>query len=86
MLVRIYDYAVMQSHLLPQLHKSIMVNLKFPSDMCLSSLGLMNADIESLRDRIAYGYTKVVYPLEAYAKEYDRFIEFYTLDVDEYIE
>lgn len=85
-MINLFDSTIRASHSIKQVHPMYLPNLKFPEDLCLSSLGLLSDHICELRERIRVGFEKAVIPLLAYAKAYDCYLPFFTLDVPEFIE
>lgn len=85
-LLKLYDGALRQTHTINQVHPFLLSNLRFPPDLYLSSVGLLDEEVCELRERFLTGYKKAIIPLKAYAKEYDVHLELYTLDVAAYIE
>lgn len=85
-MINIYDTTIRLSHTIKQVHPMFLPNLRFPEDLCLSSLGLLSEHISELRERIRLGYAKALIPLFAYAKAYDVHIQLFVLDVNDYIE
>lgn len=84
-MLRLYDYAVKETHSINQVHPMLLKYLKFPADLYLSSVGLLDKDVCALRERMLRGYHKAVIPLIAYAAEYKVHLEFYTLNTTEFV-
>uniref|UniRef100_A0A1Y1N5M7 Dynein heavy chain 1, axonemal n=2 Tax=Photinus pyralis TaxID=7054 RepID=A0A1Y1N5M7_PHOPY len=84
-LLSLYDSAIKLTHGVNQVHPSLLKHLKFPSDLYLSSVGLLDKDVCDLRERMLKGYEKAIIPLLAYAETYSVHMELYTLDVTTYI-
>ncbi|XP_076380684.1 dynein axonemal heavy chain 1 [Megalopta genalis] len=85
-IVNLYDSAVASSHQIRQIHPFLLPSLKFPNDIFLSSVGLLDENVCRIRDRIKSAYQKSVIPLKAYAAEFHRFLELFNLDVAQYVE
>lgn len=73
------------SHKIPQVEPMLMEKLKYAEDLILSSIGLQEAEICTLRDRLLTSISKAVIPLVAYCREYDRHATLFALSVDDYI-
>ncbi|KAK5644094.1 hypothetical protein RI129_007939 [Pyrocoelia pectoralis] len=84
-LLNLYDTAVSMTHYVNQVHPSLLKHLKFPSDLYLSSVGLLDKDVCALRERLLRGYDKAIIPLFAYAATYSVHMELYTLNINAYI-
>lgn len=74
------------THTIQQVHPSLLGLLKFPQDLCLSSVGLLDLDVCALRERMLKGYEKAIIPLIAYAAEYVVHLELYTLEINVFLE
>ncbi|PSN46069.1 hypothetical protein C0J52_02287, partial [Blattella germanica] len=83
-LIQLYDNPIIQSHGVKQMHPFLMTNLKFAKDLFLSSVGLIEAAVVDMRERIRTGIQHAIIPLNAYSKEYYRHMELWKLDVVEY--
>ncbi|XP_060831781.1 dynein axonemal heavy chain 1-like [Bombus pascuorum] len=85
-IVALYDNALAACHQIRQLHPFLLPKLKFPADLFLSSVGLLEDEVCKVRDRLTIAYKKSTIPLRAYAKEYSRYQSFFNLDIPRYIE
>ncbi|XP_044254832.1 dynein axonemal heavy chain 1-like isoform X2 [Tribolium madens] len=85
-LLRLYDTALTFTHKIKQVHPFLLKNLNFPHDLMLSSIGLLAEEVVSVRERFLLAYKKALIPLRAFAKEFDIYIELFTLDVKDYVE
>lgn len=72
-------------HQIRQVHPFLLRNLKFPANLLLCSVGLLEKSVCDVRDRLDLLYTKAIIPLKAYANEYQKYLEFYMLPVAQYI-
>lgn len=85
MLLKLYDTALAKTHEIRQVHPYLLQKLNFPSDLTLSSLGLLSEEVVSVRERFLLAYKKAVIPLKAFAKEFDIYLDLFRLDVKDYI-
>ncbi|XP_075235019.1 sterile affecting ciliogenesis [Lycorma delicatula] len=85
-IVHAFDTAILFSHRIPQVHPLVLEKLAFSEDLILSSVGLIEELVSSLRKRLDLAIRSAIIPLIAYCHEYDRHSSLYALDVDEYIE
>ncbi|XP_043259684.1 dynein axonemal heavy chain 1-like [Colletes gigas] len=85
-IVSLYDNALAMCHQVRQVHPFLLPALKFPSDLFMSSVGLLEDHVCHVRDRLKLAYQKSVIPLKAYAREYHRFLDLFNLDVANYVE
>jgi len=84
-LLKLFDEVLKQTHQIRQVHPLLLSNLRFPRDLCLSSVGLMAEEVCQIRNRFLLAYQKACIPLKAYAKEFDGHVNLYTLNIPEYI-
>ncbi|KAL1506671.1 hypothetical protein ABEB36_005994 [Hypothenemus hampei] len=84
-LLRLFDEALKQTHQIRQVHPFLLSNLRFPPDLCLSSVGLLADEVCEIRNRFLLAYEKACIPLKAYAKEFDIHVNLYTLNIADYI-
>ncbi|XP_017768545.1 PREDICTED: dynein heavy chain 1, axonemal-like [Nicrophorus vespilloides] len=84
-LLRMYDSAIIGTHSIKQVHPMLLVKLKFPNDLYLSSVGLLDSYVCEMRERFLLGYNKAVIPVQAYAKTYEIFMEFYNMNMNAYL-
>ncbi|XP_026674744.1 dynein heavy chain 1, axonemal-like [Ceratina calcarata] len=85
-IIELYDNALVLCHQIRQVHPFLLPELKFPSDVFLSSVGLLEYQVCIIRNRLRIAYEKSTIPLKAYAQEYSRYQTFFNLNVTEYIE
>ncbi|XP_025602682.2 dynein axonemal heavy chain 1-like [Athalia rosae] len=84
-IINLFDNALAMCHQIRQVHPFLLRHLKFPSDLLLCSVGLMEQHVCQVRDRLNILYTKALIPLNAYAREFQKYLEFYVLPVQQYI-
>nr|XP_012140860.1 PREDICTED: dynein heavy chain 1, axonemal [Megachile rotundata] len=85
-IVAMYDNALSLCHQIKQLHVFLLPALKFPPDLFLSSVGLLEEHVCQIRERLKIAYRKSTILLRAYAVEFLSYLEFYNLNVAQYIE
>ncbi|KAG5675313.1 hypothetical protein PVAND_005224 [Polypedilum vanderplanki] len=86
-IIEIFEQAVLITHEIPQIDPFLMENLKFDkSNLKLSSIGLLDYEIQSQILYLRQCYKKCFIPLFAYARQYKKFTELKLLNVFEYIE
>ncbi|ENN83116.1 hypothetical protein YQE_00523, partial [Dendroctonus ponderosae] len=84
-LLKLFDEALTQTHQIRQVHPLLLSNLRFPPDLCLSSVGLLAEEVCNVRNRFLLAYEKACIPLRAYAKEFDVHVNLYSLIISDYI-
>ncbi|KAL6436551.1 hypothetical protein ACFW04_004787 [Cataglyphis niger] len=85
-IVDLLNNSLSQCHQIKQVHPFLLPFLKFPKDLYLSSVGLLEKEVCKVRDRLRTAYQKSVIPLIAYSSEYQQYLEFYKLNVEKYVE
>lgn len=80
------DNSLRQCHEIKQVHPFLLPFLKFPEDLYLGSVGLMEKHVCEVRSRLITAYRKSVIPLRAYAREYQQYLEIHKLNVEKYVE
>lgn len=85
-LVKLFDDTLLLTHEIRQLHPFLLKNLRFPKDLCLSSVGLLSNEVCVVRERLLTAYRKSNIPLRAFAKAFDVHLEFFNLNNIEYVE
>ncbi|XP_044749962.1 dynein axonemal heavy chain 1-like [Coccinella septempunctata] len=84
-LLKLYDNGIRQTHFIKQVHPYLLPNLRFPEDLCLSSVGLLSEEVSSVRDRFVLAYKKALIPLKAYAKKFFAYLDLFNRDINAYI-
>ncbi|KAK2581762.1 hypothetical protein KPH14_002241 [Odynerus spinipes] len=85
-IIFIFDNSLTLCHQIRQVHPFLLLYLKFPTELFLSSVGLLEERVCRIRDRLSHIYHKAAIPLKAYAKEYYKHLALFELDVVKYIE
>nr|XP_034195945.1 dynein heavy chain 1, axonemal-like [Osmia lignaria] len=85
-IITLYDNALTLCHQIRQINPFLLPALKFPPDLFLSSVGLLEGYVCQIRDRLKIAYQKCSMILKAYVKEYTAYLDFYNLKVAEYIQ
>uniref|UniRef100_A0A8D1UYI8 Dynein axonemal heavy chain 1 n=1 Tax=Sus scrofa TaxID=9823 RepID=A0A8D1UYI8_PIG len=80
-LLNLFDKGILATHAVPQLEKLVMEDIFISGDPLLESVGLHEPLVEELRAVIANALHKAMIPLQAYAKEYRRYLELNNSDV-----
>uniref|UniRef100_H0V0D2 Dynein axonemal heavy chain 1 n=1 Tax=Cavia porcellus TaxID=10141 RepID=H0V0D2_CAVPO len=80
-LLNIFDKGILATHSVPQLEKLVMEDLFISGDPLLESVGLHEPLVEELRAIIVNAMHKAMIPLQAYAKEYRKYLELNNSDV-----
>lgn len=75
----------MMCHKVKNPRATLLPGLIFPPESYLSATGLLDDAVCDIRARLTQAYQRVLIPLRGYAREFDKYIEFYKMDIDEYI-
>ncbi|XP_004631750.1 dynein heavy chain 1, axonemal [Octodon degus] len=84
-LLNIFDKGILATHSVPQLEKLVMEDLFISGDPLLESVGLHEPLVEELRAIIVNAMHKAMIPLQAYAKEYRKYLELNNSDVTTFL-
>ncbi|KAI5713931.1 hypothetical protein M8J76_008111 [Diaphorina citri] len=82
----IYAKPIDACHRIDQLEPRMLTKFKFPKDMYLSSLGFMEENATVPQEKLRAALHVAVSPLRDYAKQFEQYVEFYKLDVDQSIQ
>lgn len=85
-LLKLYDQAIVSTHSIKQIHPNVLIKLRFANDLYLTSVGLLDENICLLRDNFLYGYRKSIIPLKAYAKRYEIYLDFWNMNIVNYLQ
>nr|XP_031542333.1 dynein heavy chain 1, axonemal isoform X7 [Vicugna pacos] len=80
-LLNLFDKGILATHAVPQLEKLVMEDIFISGNPLLESVGLHEPLVEELRAIIANAICKAMIPLQAYAKEYRKYLELNNNDV-----
>ncbi|XP_074200861.1 dynein axonemal heavy chain 1 isoform X9 [Camelus bactrianus] len=80
-LLNLFDKGILATHAVPQLEKLVMEDIFISGNPLLESVGLHEPLVEELRAIIANAIRKSMIPLQAYAKEYRKYLELNNNDV-----
>ncbi|KAK0162578.1 hypothetical protein PV327_006345 [Microctonus hyperodae] len=84
-ILHLLDDAIIQCHQIRPAQVFLLSKLKFPPELCLSTIGLLDENIVDAKHKLTVVYNQSIILLEAYAKEYNQYHELYNLNVEEYI-
>ncbi|XP_074169160.1 dynein axonemal heavy chain 1 isoform X1 [Rhinolophus sinicus] len=80
-LLSLFDKGILATHVVPHLEKLVMEDLFISGNPLLESVGLHEPLVEELRVTIANAIHKATVPLQAYAKEYRKYLELNNNDI-----
>ncbi|XP_035886761.1 dynein heavy chain 1, axonemal isoform X2 [Phyllostomus discolor] len=80
-LLSLFDKGILATHAVPQLEKLVMEDIFISGDPLLESVGLHEPLVEELRATMVNAVQKAMIPLQAYAKEYRKYLELNNSDV-----
>ncbi|XP_011297154.1 dynein heavy chain 1, axonemal-like [Fopius arisanus] len=79
------DDALLLCHNVKQPCATLLPGLTFPPELYLSSIGLLDNAVCAIRGKLSQAYEKAVLPLQAYAKEFNKYQEFHLMEPEKYI-
>ncbi|KYN02642.1 Dynein heavy chain 1, axonemal [Cyphomyrmex costatus] len=85
-IIDILDNSLKKCQHIKQVHPFLLPFLKFPEDLYLSPVDLLEEQVYEVRERLRTAYQKSTIPLKAYVKEYQQYLEIYKLNVEKYVE
>ena len=81
-----FNKGILATKNVPQLEKRVMEKLFWSGTPLLETVGENEAPVTKMRDMIRKAISKAVVPLLAYAKQYEKYLELYNLDINKYLE
>lgn len=84
-IIQIVQYGMLKTHEIPQIDPYLVTRLKFDMGLRLSSIGILDDEIQQKIQLTKYCYEQCTIPLRAYAKKYEMFLELRNLNVSDYI-
>lgn len=85
-IIEMFKSQILTLHRIPQIDPYLVAQLKFDKGLRLSSIGLLDENIQNQILHIRRCYEVCLIPLHAYAREFRRFIEFKNLNILEYVQ
>nr|XP_022908003.1 dynein heavy chain 1, axonemal-like [Onthophagus taurus] len=85
-LLHLYDTGIALTHTIKQVHPLLLTFLRFPADLTLSSVGLLEEFVCNYRETFLQAYQKAIIPLKAFARRFTPYNEFFMLDINKYLE
>ncbi|XP_045153350.1 dynein axonemal heavy chain 1 [Echinops telfairi] len=80
-LLSLFDKGILATHAVPQLEKMVMEDIFISGNPLLESVGLHEPLVEEFRAAIANAIRKAIIPLQAYAREYNKYLELHNKDI-----
>uniref|UniRef100_A0A8C5QQJ6 Dynein axonemal heavy chain 1 n=1 Tax=Leptobrachium leishanense TaxID=445787 RepID=A0A8C5QQJ6_9ANUR len=84
-IMTLFDKGILSTHSIPQLEKFVLEKLFISGTPLLESVGLHEPPVEELRTSIRTAIQKALIPLQAYAKQYEKYLELNNTDVETFI-
>ncbi|XP_054451580.1 dynein axonemal heavy chain 1 [Pteronotus mesoamericanus] len=84
-LLNLFDKGILATHAVPQLEKLVMEDIFISGNPLLESVGLHEPLVEELRATIVNAVHKAMVPLQAYAKEYRKYLELNNNDITTFL-
>nr|XP_034961987.1 dynein heavy chain 1, axonemal isoform X3 [Zootoca vivipara] len=80
--VSLFDKGIWSTHTIPQLEKHVLENMFICGTPLLESVGLYEPPVIELRKTIIICIRKALIPLQAYAKNYEKYLELNNRDIN----
>lgn len=85
-ILEMFYKCILTTHNIPQIDPYLMKKLKFDvKNLKLSSIGILDVEIQNQILQLTESYSKCLIPLYAYARKYEKFVELKSLDVQSYV-
>lgn len=84
-IIKIFKSRILTTHEIPHIDPLLLPKLKFDKSLRLSSLGLLDDEIQNQISIIQHSYQVCIIPLKAYANEYLKFVDFKRMNNAEFI-
>ncbi|CAG9797357.1 unnamed protein product [Chironomus riparius] len=85
-ILEMYYKCILTTHDIPQIDPYLMKELKFDvENLKLSSIGILDVEIQNQILQLTESYRKCLIPLYAYARKYEKFVELKCLDVQSFV-
>lgn len=84
-IVEMFTSRVLTTHEIPQIDPYLVTQLKFDKSLRLTSIGLLDDDVQGQIRHLQRCYEACLIPLRAYAREFRQFIVVKTLNVADYV-
>ncbi|XP_038627172.1 dynein heavy chain 1, axonemal [Tachyglossus aculeatus] len=85
MVISVFDKGVIATYCVPQLEKFVMEDMLISDTLLLESVSLSESSVEELRSLIFNAISKAKFPLMAYAKEYEKYLELNNNEIDVFL-
>lgn len=84
-IVKIFESTVLALHEIPQIDPFVVTQLTFDRNIKMSSIGLLDNIIQDHINHLQLCYKKALIPLLAYAKEFEQYVEFKNMNINDYL-
>ncbi|KAM4652007.1 dynein axonemal heavy chain 1 [Discoglossus pictus] len=84
-IITLFDKGMLSTHSVPQLEKFVLEDLFISGTPLLESVGLHEPHVDDLREKIHSYISKALIPLQAYAKQYEKFLELNNTDIETFL-
>ena len=84
-IVKIFESTVLALHEIPQIDPFLVTRLTFDRHLKMSSIGLLDDFIQHHINHLQLCYKTSLIPLHAYAKEFEQYVEFKNMNINDYM-
>lgn len=85
LLREIYQAPIDECHRIMQLEPSLLTKFKFPKNYYIASLGFIEKEAVKPLNKFLSAIQAAVKPLQAFATKFEKYVDFYKLNVNEYV-
>ena len=83
--IGLFDKGIHCTKNVPQLEKMVIEGLFWSGTPLLESVGENEPEVVKLRETVRHAMQQSLIPLRAYARKYERYLDLYNLDINQYL-
>ena len=83
--IMLFDKGITCTKNVPQLEKMVIEGLFWSGTPLLESVGENEPEVVKLRETVRHAIQQSLIPLRAYARQYEKYLDLYNLDINEYL-
>ena len=83
--ITLFDKGITCTKNVPQLEKMVIEGLFWSGTPLLESVGENEPDVVKMRETVRAAINQSVIPLRAYAKQYEKYLELFNMDINQYL-
>ena len=83
--IMLFDKGITCTKNVPQLEKMVIEGLFWSGTPLLESVGENEPEVVKLRETVRHAIQQSLIPLRAYARQYEKYLDLYNLDINQYL-